>query len=110
MLDDRGSVTAELAVALPAVMVLLLAVLGVVQAVSVRWECADGARAGARAAALGESDPDVAATARRAAGGPARVTVARDGQWVTVTVGRGVTGWDWLPLDVQARSVARAEP
>ncbi|MGN8244849.1 TadE family type IV pilus minor pilin [Cellulomonas soli] len=109
-LGDRGSVTAELAVALPAVAVLLLVVLGAVHAVSVRWECADGARAGARSAALGESDAVVVQTARRAAGGSAAVDVVRDGEWVTVTVARGATGWDSVPLDVQAHAVARSEP
>ncbi|GAA3817922.1 hypothetical protein CSO01_29760 [Cellulomonas soli] len=107
---DRGSVTAELAVALPAVVVLLLVVLGVVHASSVRWQCADGARAGARSAALGESDAVVVQTARRAAGGAASVEVVRDGEWVTVTVGRAVTGWDAVPLDVQAQAVGRSEP
>ncbi|NYI58127.1 TadE family type IV pilus minor pilin [Cellulomonas soli] len=102
--------TAELAVALPAVVVLLLVVLGVVHASSVRWQCADGARAGARSAALGESDAVVVQTARRAAGGAASVEVVRDGEWVTVTVGRAVTGWDAVPLDVQAQAVGRSEP
>lgn len=107
---DRGSVTAELAVALPAVVAMLLVVLGVVQAASVRWTCTDGARAGARAAALGEADPVVRETAQRAAGGAASVSIVRDGNWVTVEVARPLTGWDVLPADVRAHAVARVEP
>ncbi|WP_456847646.1 TadE/TadG family type IV pilus assembly protein, partial [Cellulomonas sp. P5_C6] len=52
---DRGSVTAELAVGLPAVALLLVAVLTVGAAAVAQTRCTDGARAGARAAALGEA-------------------------------------------------------
>jgi len=107
---DRGSVTAELAVGLPAVVVLLVAVLTVAAAGIAQLRCADGARAGARAAALGSQD--AAVDARRVAGDGARVAIATAGGWVTVTVSADVAG---LPfgggaLRASASSVARVEP
>lgn len=54
---QHGAATAELAVAMPAVMVVLAAVLSVGQAVLVKVTCVDAARAGARAAARG-AGPD----------------------------------------------------
>lgn len=104
---ERGSVTAELAVGLPAVVLVLVLVLGVAAAGMTQMRCADGARAAARAAALGADAP--ADDARRVAGGQARVVVARDGPWVTVTVSADVAG---LPgaLRASATSVARVEP
>jgi len=83
---DRGSVTAELAVGLPAVVLLLLAVLGVSAAGVVQQRCAEAARTAARLAALGEDDAAVVSGARRVAGDAADVAVAHDDGWVTVTV------------------------
>jgi Flp pilus assembly protein TadG len=108
---DAGSTTAEFAVALPAVVLLLAFLLTLVAAVTVRLQCDDAARAGARSAALGESDAVVVATAQRVAGG-GDVTVERADQWVTVTVGRtvvpgvaGAGGWR-----ITGSATARAEP
>lgn len=83
---DRGSVTAELAVGLPAVVLLLLVVLGVSAAGVVQQRCAEAARTGARLAALGQDDAAVAAAARHVAGDAASVHVARDERWVTISV------------------------
>ncbi len=58
---DRGSVTAELAVALPALVLLLLAGLTAVQAVTVQLRCVDAAREAARAAARDAFCPTAAA-------------------------------------------------
>lgn len=51
--QQDGAATAELAVAMPAVMLVLAAVLSVGQAVLAKVTCTDAARAGARAAARG---------------------------------------------------------
>lgn len=104
--------TAELAVGLPAVVSVLLAVLLLVTAATDQLRCVDGARAGARAAALGEDTTTVAATAVRVAGAGATVQVERAGGWVTVIVRRPVTtvalgGTGWT---VEGRASARAEP
>ncbi|NTW38859.1 MAG: hypothetical protein HGA44_03055 [Cellulomonadaceae bacterium] len=109
---DGGAVTAELAVALPAV-VLVLAVLLVVGAgVMTTLRCGDGARAGARVAALGQPDADVAEVAARVAGDGAVVTVTRAPPWVTVTVRAGVAG-SWFtagPLVATGTATAWVEP
>ncbi len=78
--------TAELALSLPALTVALTAVLAVGQVVAAQVQCLDAARAGARAAARGESDPRVL-SAGRAVGPPgARVEVSRAAASVTVRV------------------------
>ncbi|KQY47103.1 TadE family type IV pilus minor pilin [Cellulomonas sp. Root137] len=107
---DRGSVTAELAVGLPAVVVLLVALLTVASAAVAQTRCTDAARAGARSAALGEPDGEVVATARRLAGDGAAVAVSRSEGWVTVTVSDAVGSWRGTPLRAHATAVARAEP
>ncbi|RYV49380.1 TadE family type IV pilus minor pilin [Pengzhenrongella frigida] len=109
---ERGSVTVELALALPAVALLLVAVLVLGSAAVGQLRCADAARAGARAAALGEEPAQIAATARRVAGPGAAVGVDLNGEWVTVTVSRGVVAGPFssAPLRAQASAVARVEP
>ncbi|UFU07138.1 TadE family type IV pilus minor pilin [Ruania halotolerans] len=83
---ERGSVTAELAVLLPAVVLILVAVL-VAAAIGVaQVRCADAARAGARAAAVGQSQAEVVELAQGVAGPDAVVSVQEDGAWVQVRV------------------------
>jgi hypothetical protein len=86
-IDDRqaGMVTAEAAVALPAVGLLLAGCLAVVVALDRRISCADAAQAGARVAARGEPDAAVGAAVRRVLPS-ASSTVARAEGLVTVTV------------------------
>ena len=102
--------TAELAVALPAVVVLLVVVLVLATSVGTQLRCADAARTGARVAALGEGPGAVEAA--RVAGAGARVEVAHDGDWVTVTVSRAVTSGPLRAgsLRASAAAVAWAEP
>jgi Flp pilus assembly protein TadG len=109
---ERGSVTAELAIALPAVTLLLAAVLVLGSAASGQLRCADAARAGARAAAIGEDPSEIVAIANRVAGAGASVGVDVSGVWVTVTVGRSVLAGPFAggPLRAQASAVARVEP
>jgi hypothetical protein len=109
---DRGAVTAELALALPAVVLVLAAVLVTVAAGAAQLRCADGARAGARVAALGESDARVAAVARHLAGPGADVRVVRDDPWVEVVVAAELPG-GWFTggaVGLAARATAWAEP
>lgn len=109
---DRGSVTAEFAVLLPVVVLLLGGVVAVTSTAATHLRCADAARAGARAAALGEPDGEVTAVARRVAGSGAAVAVRRDGGWVEVVVESGVG--PSLPLvggmTVRGTATSRAEP
>lgn len=109
--SDRGSVTAELAVGLPAVAVLLVAVLGVGTAGVQHMRCAEAARTAARVAALGEPDTEVVAAAERVAGERADVRVARADGWATVTVvvTLPVAGLGDL-VTLESRSTAWVEP
>lgn len=108
---ERGAVTVELALGLAGVVVLLGLVLLLTSAATAQLRCAEAARAGARAAALGQEDPAVLDVARRSAGAEARVEVVRADGWVTVTVGRSVAGsWHLGALDAQARSSTPVEP
>ena len=108
--DDRGAVTAELAVALPAVVLVLAALLVVVVAGVSQIRVVDAARAGARAASAGESDGRVHEIVAQLAGSSASATVGGDGSWVTVTVRASVTGgWFSGPLAVSATATARVE-
>ena len=74
---DRGAVTAEFAVLLPVITLLVAALLVVASCAVVQMRCADAARTGARGAALGESDGVVAEMAERVGGG-VQVAVHRD--------------------------------
>lgn len=108
----RGSVTVELALALPAVVLLLAAVLTLGSALVGQLRCADAARAGARAAALGEGSAEIAAIAGRVAGDGATVAISTAGGWATVTVSGSVLAAADLggPLRTHASAVARVEP
>ncbi|ACQ78885.1 putative TadE-like family protein [Beutenbergia cavernae DSM 12333] len=109
--EERGSVTAELAVALPALVVILVAVLLAASAGLTQVRCQDAARAAARAAAIGDDDARVRAVALELGGPSAGVTVARDGEWVVVTVEREVTtGVPSWSVTVSATARAWIEP
>ena len=110
MRRDRGSVTAELAVALPVVVVLLLAVLALTTTSVARLQVTDAARSAARAAALGEADSVVRAAATRVGGDRVSVQVSRSGPWVDVTVSRSVGGGPFAPFTVAGSATAWVEP
>ncbi|MFG2047588.1 TadE family type IV pilus minor pilin [Micromonospora sp. NPDC048935] len=105
---DRGSFTAELAAGLPALLLLLLAGLTAVNAVTAQASCLHAAREAALAAARGG---DGSAAAGRVAPG-ASVTVAVDGNRVQATVRAPVpTLGGRLPrVTVVATAVAALEP
>ncbi|MFC9325058.1 TadE family type IV pilus minor pilin [Kitasatospora sp. NPDC057015] len=76
--------TAETAVALPALVLLAAMLVWGVVAAAAQIRCVDAARAGARAAARGDTDAD--ALARSAAPPGATVRIAVEGESVRVTV------------------------
>lgn len=78
--------TAEIAVAIPAVVLLLGGLIAVIAAVAAQLRCVDAAREGARAAARGDPASAVVAIAQQAAPDGAAVSVKSDGDTVTVTV------------------------
>jgi hypothetical protein len=102
-------VTAELAVALPAVVLLLLAALTAVSAVLTKLECVDAAREAARASARGDSG--VTAGGRAAPSG-ATVTVTGDGDLIRATVRAPVRprGGHLPGFTVSAEAVSQPEP
>ena len=79
-------VTAELAVALPALVLVLVAGLYGVALVTAQLRCVDAAAVAARLAARGEPAQLVQATALGAAPAAARLEVARSATVVTATV------------------------
>lgn len=110
--DDTGAVTAELALALPAVVLVMAVLLVTAGAATVQLRCAEGARAGARVAALGQSDAEVVAVARRVAGPGAVVDVQREPPWVEVAVSADVPG-SWFTggrLEISASATGWIEP
>ena len=106
---ERGSATVELAVGLPALVLLLLFALAAVDAVIARMECVDAARDGALAAARGD---DGTATARDRAPSGATVSVGREGERVLVRVRVRVRplGPHLPAIEVSGTAVAEAEP
>ncbi|OMH34433.1 TadE family type IV pilus minor pilin [Tersicoccus sp. Bi-70] len=108
---QRGAVTAELAVTLPAVVLLLaLLVTGAVAGMTqVRVEGA--ARAAVRALARGDAAPTATALALAQAGAGARVSIIGAGAQVRVRVEQRVPvlGGVVLPLSVAAEATASRE-
>jgi Flp pilus assembly protein TadG len=108
---SRGSVTAEFAVLLPAVALMLAMVVAAGTAGVAKLRCIDAARSAARLAARHESSSTVLAAARSAGPRDATVRLAVAGELVRVQVTVRVS----LPLpgrpsvEVDAMSVARLE-
>ena len=107
--SDRGSTTAELAVAMPVIVLLLLSGLTGVNAVIARLRCFDAAREAALAQSRGE--PGEAAGVRAAPAG-ATVTVQLDGDLVRATVRMPVhpLGPHLPGFVVQGTAIAAMEP
>ncbi|MEU0547872.1 TadE family type IV pilus minor pilin [Micromonospora sp. NPDC005979] len=105
---ERGSFTAELAAGLPALLLLLLAGLTAVNAVSTQASCLHTAREAALAAARGAGNADGARTAPPGA----EVSVSIDGDRVQATVRAPVRALGGrLPrIAVAATAVAAVEP
>ncbi|WP_372453518.1 TadE family type IV pilus minor pilin [Acrocarpospora catenulata] len=112
-MGDAGSVTAEMAVALPTLVVVLGAALWAIAVVCAQLECVDAARAGARAAARGESVEAVREAAIRSAPDGARVTVAIGENLVRVTITADIgprVGHIVSPITVVASASSISEP
>jgi hypothetical protein len=106
-------VTAETAVALPALVVVLIASLWAVTVVGAQLRCVDAARAGARAAARGEAAEEVSAAVLR---------LAPEGATVSIRVGADTTRVEVIatvrppfrsplpPARLRAAAVSATEP
>ena len=105
-------VTAETAVVLPVLLLVLAGAVAAVVVVGAQLRCVDAAREGARAAARGDPPAVVAETVRRAAPDGAVVSVVPDGEDIRVAVVVEVAPLGPVPLRVRvaAEAVARLEP
>jgi Flp pilus assembly protein TadG len=108
---DEGTVTAELAICLPGVMVLCAALLLAGQAVIGEVRCTDAARAAARLAARGEPAGAVIAEAGRRAPPGAQVHLSRTSGSVTVGVEAPLRGpgASWIGLVARGSASASVE-
>jgi Flp pilus assembly protein TadG len=101
MVGMVGMVTAEFAVVLPAVVLVLALSLGALGLALDQVRCVDAARAGARALSRGDSVGAVTMVARRAAPSGAVVSITASGDLVQVSVvspprGAGSLLPEWL--------------
>jgi len=107
---ERGMATAEFAVVLPAIVLVLALSMG---ALGLAWDqirCVDAARAGARAASRGDSPGAVILVASRAAPAGATVTISSSGDLVRVSVAsRPRVAASLLPAWLRASSTASAD-
>ncbi len=102
-------VTAETAVVLPVLLLVLAGAVAAVTVVGAQLRCVDAAREGARAAARGEEAAVVVAIAGRAAPDGAAVTTAAAGSTVVVTVSADVAPLGPVPLRVRVSASATAQ-
>ncbi len=89
--------TAEAAVVLPVLVLVLAALLQVVAAAGAQLRCVDAARLAARALARGEDEQAVRRAAREAAPAGAALQVDRQAGMVQATVSVPASGAGWLP-------------
>ena len=107
---DDGYATAEAAMALPALVVVLALAVGAVVTVNGQLRCVDAARAGARVAARGDTDGKAVDAARQVAPRGARVQVRHQGGRVRVSVSVTMRAGRWLPgVPLRADATAEAE-
>jgi hypothetical protein len=114
-IGDRGSVTAETAVLLPVLVVVLAAAVWVLACLAAQLECVDAARAAARAAARGDAPTAVRATGQRLGPDGAVVVQSRGDGLVEVLVRAEVRPFGGvlrgLPaVPVSGRATAAVEP
>jgi Flp pilus assembly protein TadG len=109
---ESGMVTAETAVVLPVLLLVLLCAVAAVTVVGAQLRCVDAAREGARAAARGETAAVVAELAGRIApdGAVTAVRTVEDRVRVTVSVEVAPLGLFPLRSRVSAEAVAVREP
>ncbi|NWL12080.1 pilus assembly protein TadE [Paenarthrobacter nitroguajacolicus] len=108
---ERGAVTAEFAVALPAVVLLLAFLLAGGAAGITQLRLEEAVRAGARASARGETTGSMEGIVKRLAGDGVSATLTDDGEWLTVTASSPVGGalGPLVPWTLKASASARAE-
>lgn len=106
--SDRGMVTAEAAVAVPALTALVMLLLAGLAAGMTQLQCGDAARAGARAVARGEPPETVRSLVLEVAPSGAEYQLSTEGGLHRVRVEAPAPGP--LPLRLTAEGMAHAEP
>ncbi|MGA5318222.1 TadE family type IV pilus minor pilin [Streptomyces pseudogriseolus] len=101
--------TAESAMVLPVLVLVMAALVWGLMAVAAQIRCVDAARAGARAAARQDPPDAVVEVTRKAAPAGARITVRRDAGQVRVTVVATAPMLRALPFELREEAVAAAE-
>ena len=112
--DERGAVTAELALVLPVLMAVTVGLVWLLAVGAAQVRAVDAARETARAVARGDDQGAAVALGRRVAPPGSTVTVSRSGAEVRVTVTAAVAGpgglFSHLPAPtVRAEAVAAQE-
>nr|WP_267880895.1 MULTISPECIES: TadE family type IV pilus minor pilin [unclassified Streptomyces] len=106
---DRGFVTAEAAMVLPVLVLVVTTLVWGLLVVLAQIQCVDAARVGARAAARQDPDGAVVLVTRRTAPRGAKVTVSRRAGQVRVVVSASPPGLGLLPFRLREEAVAEAE-
>jgi len=108
---EKGAITAEFATTLPAVMLVMSAIIAIAAAFGTYSQVSDAARAGARLAALGANHGEVSAAVSRIAAS-ATLEIVPAGEWVTVRVQQTFgLGPSWLhPFNIGASATSWVEP
>lgn len=109
---DSGMVTAETAVVLPVLLLVLAGAVAAMITVGAQLRCVDAAREGARSAARGDPAAAVTAVAAHVAPAGAAIGIRSGGDRVDVTVSVLVRPLGPLPISVRvsASAAARREP
>lgn len=105
---DSGSVSAEFALALPAVVLMLGLLLGLGMHGAAQISLEEGARAAARELARGESQDQAVRTAVRISGEDVDVAFGADGGYARVTLSRPVRLMGLVELSTQQTAEAHA--
>ncbi|MEV7441005.1 TadE family protein [Streptomyces sp. NPDC091204] len=108
-IGDRGYVTAEAALVIPALVLFAALLVWALMAAAAQIRCVDAARAGARAVSRSEPAEVAVAAAEEAAPPGARVEVDRVGDLWRVRVAAPAPGPGGLPVRLGAQAVALAE-
>ncbi|MCQ9368617.1 pilus assembly protein [Brevibacterium sp. 50QC2O2] len=108
--SDRGAAAAEFAMIMPAIVLIILMVLGTATIGLTQLQAYEAARAGAREAARGEASSAVTKAAQAKAGSSAAVKITRDGEYTRVSVEIGLPkSLHFIKQRVDATAEARTE-
>ncbi|MBG6216148.1 Flp pilus assembly protein TadG [Arthrobacter sp. CAN_A6] len=108
---EGGAVTAEIAVALPALVLVFGLFVGATGAGMTQLRLEEAARAGAREVMRGETQQSVEGTVRRLAGADAVVRLGSEAGWTSIEVTAPVRGpaLGFLELTLSATASGRSE-